>query len=175
MLPPTFFRMSSHASARFIEYSIANISMWSHLNSLQDCAVNAWKKEIFHQMNMFQFDYCLMHIPIPSSMLTQSWAIIQLPRRYSNSKAHATRLRQIFPLFSIIFNLPFQVQLKTRSPLKRRSSLSFRLVTKICLIPLSRSRKLKSFKNLWKAIIITKSNSNNSSITNIHKHITTLR
>jgi len=173
MLPPLFCRRSSRASAKFIDQSLANISMSYPLNSRQDSAANAWKKEIFHQMNMFQFDCCLRHIPTPSSMPIQSLMTIQSSRSCSNSKAVVIRFNKIYNLFLRIFNLQFWWQLKNRSLPKRRSWFLFRLATKMFMSRLSRSRKSKSFKKLFLITIIMKSSSNNSLMTNNHKRIAT--
>jgi len=175
VLPPLFCRRSSHVIASFIDHSLANICMSSPPNSLQDSAVNAWKKEISHQMNMFLSDCCLRHLLTPPSMPIQSWMTVQSPRRCNYSKALVIRLVKIYHLFSTILNLKFQLPLKNRRLPKRTSSLLFRLVTKVYMIPLRRSRKSKSFKNLSKKSMIMKICSNDSSMTNTHKPIATPR
>ena len=123
-------------------------------------------------MNMFLSDYCFRHHLTPPLMPIQSWMTAQSSRRYSDSKALAKRLQKIYHLFSTILNLQFQWPLKNRRLPKRTNSLLFRLVT---MTPLRRSRKSKSLNNLLKATMITKGCSNNSSMTNIRKRITTPR
>ena len=131
VLPLLFWRIFSHANARFIDNSHANICMLNPLNSRQDSAANAWKKDIFHQMKLFLFDCCFRHLQTPHSKPTQSWTTLQSPRKYINSKALVIKLQKSYHLFSTILSLQFQSPFKNRSLPKRTSSLLFRLVTKV--------------------------------------------
>jgi len=139
--PPLFCRRPSHASARSTDQSLANISMSRPPNSPQDSAANAWKKEISHQMNVFLSDCCFKHHLTPPSMPIHNWTTIQSPRRYSDSKALVIRFKMIYQLFSTILNLQFPWPLKNRRLPKRTNSLLFRLLTKVFMTPLRKSRK----------------------------------
>ena len=140
VLPPHFWRKFSLANARSIDRSLANMFMSNPLNSHQDSAANAWKKEISHQMNMFLSDCCSRHHLTPPSMPIHNWTTIQSPR-YSDYKALVIRFKMIYQLFSTILNLQFPWPFKNRSLPKRTNSLLFRLLTKVFMTPLRRSRK----------------------------------
>jgi len=169
MLPPLFWRRFFLASASSIDHSLVNICMLNPPHSPQDSAANAWKKEIFFQMNMFLFDCCFRHLLTPPSMPIHSLTTVSSPRRYSNSKALVIRFTKIYHLSSTILDLQYQW------PLRDRSLLLFRLVTKVFMIHLSRYHKSKSLKNLFMTAMTMKSHSNDSSMTNTLKLISTPR
>jgi len=175
VLPPPSCRRSSLVNVSSINHSLANICMSSPPNSRQDFAVNVWKKEISHRMNMFLSDCCLRHLQTQPSMPIQSWMTVKSSRRCNDSKALVTRLEKIYHLFSIILNRKLQLPLKNRRLPKKTSLLLFRLVTKVFMIHLRRSHKSKSFKNLSKKTMIRKICSNNSSMNNIQKPTATPR
>jgi len=175
VLPPPSWRGFSIANVRSIDRTLANICMSSPPNSCQDSAANALKKEIFHQMNLFLSDCCFRHHQIPPSMPIQNWMTAQSPRKFRDSKALAIRLQTIYLLSSTILDLQFQRPLKNRSMPKRTNSCLFLLVTKEYVIPLRRSLRSKSFKNLVKVTTIKKDCSNDSLMTNISKQIITPR